>query len=55
MLCVYWGPVGVSGRVNSRNPDNLREVALIFLKLGMVAFGGPAAHIAMFRDEVVER
>lgn len=41
--------------MNSKNPDNLREVALMFLKLGMVAFGGPAAHIAMFRDEVVER
>ncbi len=33
----------------------LREVATLFLKLGTVAFGGPAAHIAMFRDEVVRR
>jgi len=31
------------------------EVALLFLRLGAVAFGGPAAHIAMFRDEVVTR
>ena len=37
--------------MNSR----LIEVAALFLKLGFTAFGGPAAHIAMFRDEVVKR
>ncbi len=31
------------------------EVARLFFKLGCVAFGGPAAHIAMMRDEVVTR
>jgi chromate transporter len=33
----------------------LREVAQVFLKLGTLAFGGPAAHIGMMRDEVVRR
>jgi chromate transporter len=33
----------------------LGEVAGLFLKLGMVAFGGPAAHVALMRREVVER
>ena len=35
--------------------SRLVEVTLLFLRLGFTAFGGPAAHIAMFRDEVVKR
>jgi chromate transporter len=34
---------------------NVGEVAALFLRMGMTAFGGPAAHIAMFRDEIVTR
>lgn len=31
------------------------EVALVFFRLGLTAFGGPAAHISIYRDEFVRR
>jgi chromate transporter len=36
-------------------PAPVIEVADLFLRLGLTAFGGPAAHISMFHDEVVVR
>ncbi len=34
---------------------SLRTLASLFLRLGATSFGGPAVHIAMMRDEVVQR
>ena len=41
--------------MQERPPGSTSEVALLFLKLGCIAFGGPAAHIALMRQEVVEK
>lgn len=38
---------------SARTP--LAEVAAVFLRLGLTSFGGPAAHIALMRDEFVRR
>ncbi len=36
-------------------PAGLARLAAIFLRLGLTSFGGPAAHIALMRDEFVRR
>ena len=38
-----------------KEQNKLLEVAQVFFKLGLFAFGGPAAHIAMMEAEVVEK
>lgn len=42
---------------NAKNshPGTIRELVGLFLKLGCIGFGGPAATIAMMDDEVVSR
>src|SRR5271169_3405443 len=36
-------------------PARLRELSALFLKLGIISFGGPAAHIALIEGEVVRK
>src|SRR4051812_31322811 len=35
--------------------SGLAEIAAVFLRLGLTAFGGPAAHVALMDREVVEK
>jgi chromate transporter len=35
--------------------QKLRELAVLFLRLGATTFGGPAAHIAVMEEEIVRR
>ena len=37
------------------NGGKIKEVAGLFLKLGLTAFGGPAAHLSMMLEEVVSK
>ena len=40
---------------SQQQQQRLTELAIVFLRLGTIAFGGPAAHIAMMDNEVVNR
>lgn len=54
--CVYGkGIYSSTESLIMSSQQNLRELVSLFLRLGVTAFGGPAAHIAMFHDEVVKR
>jgi chromate transporter len=42
-------------RESAGRSQRLRELASLFLKLGVIGFGGPAAHVALMEDECVRR
>jgi chromate transporter len=47
---------GPEGTLQARTQlGRLRELAALFLKLGAISFGGPAAHIALLEGEVVRK
>lgn len=39
----------------AQRQQRLTDLTQVFLKLGLIAFGGPAAHVAMMDDEIVKR
>src|SRR5690606_28689819 len=47
--------VAPHARGNGAAHGPVLEVLLAFLKLGLVSFGGPVAHLGYFRAEFVER
>ncbi len=43
------------GASSPASRTSLRELAVLFARLGATSFGGPAVHVAMMREEVVVR
>ncbi|MDX1444931.1 chromate efflux transporter [Lishizhenia sp.] len=39
----------------NKEKNSVWEVVKVFFKMGLFAFGGPAAHIAMMEDEIIEK
>jgi chromate transporter len=48
-------PAVIKTAASTVRPSLLRDLAAPFLRLGLTAFGGPAAHIAMMDEEFVRR
>ena len=46
-------PTAASAGIQSPLGERLPALATLFLKLGTISFGDPAAHIALMQDEVV--
>ena len=42
-------------RAAARPSASLAEIGRVFLKLGLIGFGGPLAHISLIQEEVVEK
>ncbi len=55
MVPAHSNPTAPSDSTTPPEQISLPELALVFLKLGTLAFGGPAAHIAMMQDEFVRK
>jgi chromate transporter len=47
--------IKIDGFSDEHDAGRLREVVALMLKLGTIAFGGPAVHVAMLREETVRR
>ncbi len=43
------------GQTHASRPRRLKEIAAAFLKLGLISFGGPVAHLGYFQREFVDR
>jgi chromate transporter len=46
---------GMAESVERSHRTPLSDVARVFLRLGVVSFGGPAAHVALMEEEIVRR
>jgi len=52
---VFGQSFAVDGSATVSERSRIAEVAAVFLKLGTIGFGGPAAHVALMEAEVVRR
>jgi chromate transporter len=55
LLKISEKPIAYQDLTTTEQKQRLQELAKVFLRLGIIGFGGPAAHIAMMDDEIVNR